>query len=253
MWDCRDEIAVMHYRRPLIPPSILTVIALCLVAGCSVFRSAPKIDERVSLIAVLPIERAEPPGAAEAARPVVSEPPSAHPPDEGRPAPGGAGAASARDDAPRLAPGAERVVTAQIYEVLSSSSRWRFVPDLTTTQALSKLPVTGDLASRARALGKAVGADAVLFGTVSRYVERVGSEYGAKEPAAVGFSLQLISVSADKILWKGAFDQKQEPLSSNLFNWWQFWKGGPRWFSAQEFTRIAVEHLLDDLAKHLGY
>jgi len=244
----------MHKRRFVIPSSTLPVIAVCLISGCSLLRSKPTIDARVSLIAVLPIARVEPAGTAESARPSVAEPPSARPPDEGRPAPVGA-APSTRmlDDTQRLAPGAERVITAQIYQVLANSSRWRFVPDLTASQALSKLSAPADLAERARALGKAVGADAVIFGTVSRYVERVGSEYGAKEPAAVGFSLQLISVSDGKILWKGAFDQKQEALSSNLFNWWQFWKGGPRWFSAQEFTRIAVERLFDDLAQRLGY
>jgi hypothetical protein len=61
--------------------------------------------------------------------------------------------------------------------------------------------------------------------------------------------LKLISVASGKILWTGAFDQTQRPLTENLFNWWQFWRGGPRWFTAQEFTRLGVEHVLRDLAK----
>jgi hypothetical protein len=200
----------------------LLPVALLSAGGCSLLRSTPRIDERVGLIAVMPIERATPERAGSA------------------------------EDGPALEPGAERVVTAQIYRVLSSSSQWRFVPDLTVAQAMSKIGSTGDQAARARALGKAVGADAVLFGTVFRYSERVGGEYGAKEPAAVGFALQLVSVSSDKILWKGSFEQTQEPLSANLFNWWQFWKGGPKWFSAQEFTHIAADKLLGDLAARLG-
>jgi hypothetical protein len=192
------------------------------LAGCSLVSPSPKITEHVGLIAVMPIERDEPSSAT---------------PQEG---------------GPRLEPGAERVVTAQIYGVLSSSSQWRFVPDLTVSQALSKSAARGDRAAAARSLGKAVGADAVLFGTVSRFVERVGSEYGARQPAEVGFSLQVISVASGQILWRGAFDQKQEPLSSNLFNWWQFWRGGPKWFTAQEFARLGVERLLDDLSRHVG-
>lgn len=206
--------------------SPLSHFALCLLPfalafvpnGCSLLHRGPAIEEKVRLIAVMPIERAEPVSA--------TTPP----------------------ETPTLAPGAERIVTAEIYGVLSSSSRWRFVPDLTVSEALSHLPPGGDLESRARALGKAVGADGVLFGTVFRYRERVGSEFGSRQPAAVGFTLQLISVTSGKILWTGTFDQAQEALSTNLFNWWQFWRGGPRWFTAEEFTRLAVERLLDELA-----
>jgi len=195
-------------------------VTLIASAGCSYFRSAPAIPEKIDLIAVLPIEREEP----------------------------------RRDDPDaqdRLLPGAENVVTAQIYGVLSSSSQWRFVPDLTVMQTLSKLPKTGSLAERARALGQAVHADAVIFGTVSRYIERIGSQYGAREPAAVSFTLQLIYVPSGDILWKGSFDETQQALSENLFNWWQFWRGGPRWFTAQEFTHLGVERLLDDLAARM--
>jgi hypothetical protein len=209
--------------------SPLSHFALCLLpfalafvpSGCSLLHRGPAIEEKIGLIAVMPIERAEP----------VS--------------------ATALPETPTLAPGAERVVTAEIYGVLSSSPRWRFVPDLTVSEALSHHPLGGDLESRARALGKAVGADGVLFGTVFRYRERVGSEFGTRQPAAVGFTLQLISVTSGKILWTGTFDQAQEALSTNLFNWWQFWRGGPRWFTAEEFTRIAVERLLDELAAKL--
>jgi hypothetical protein len=229
-------------------------LALIVVAmsGCSLLQTRPKLDEPVGLIAVMPIERdesASQPVAGEerlvvaGAEHVVTSPdakPTGHDESAGKPVGG---------EIQGLAPGAERVVTAQVYGVLSSSPEWRFVPDLTVTQALAKADVSGELSLRARWLGRQVGADTVLFGTVSRYVERVGAEYGAKQPAAVAIQLQLISVKTGTVLWKGAFDQAQQTLSSNLFNWWQFWSGGPKWFSAPEFTRVAVEHLLGDLSK----
>jgi peptidoglycan-synthase activator LpoB len=235
--------------------------AVLLLAGCSLLRPRPTIEEPIHLLAVMPLER-----AAATSGPVVAG--ATTPPDDryrvgDRAEPvrgtglsadvsGAAAGTSTLGETQQLMPGAERVVTAQIYGVLSNSSRWRFVPDLAVSQALGKIDSGGDLATRARALGQAVGADAVLCGTVSRYVEREGAEYGAKRPAAVAFSLQLISVSSGKTLWTGAFDQQQQPLSTNLFNWWQFWQGGPKWFSAQEFARIGVEHVLDDLAGQLG-
>jgi hypothetical protein len=200
----------------------LVASALLAPAGCNPFHRPPKLPERVDLIAIMPIE---PLGRSSATPPVPVE---------------------------TLAPGAGREVTAAVYGVLTSSSEWRVVADLTVAQALAHMKGEGDLTSRARALGKEVGADAVLFGTVSRYVERVGAEYGARQPAAVAFTLSLISVASGKILWTGSFDQTQRPLTTNLFNWWQFWRGGPRWFSVQEFTRLGVEHVLRDMSKRVG-
>jgi peptidoglycan-synthase activator LpoB len=202
--------------------ALLGMAGLVALAGCSLLQRNPPIDERINLIAVMPIEREEPVDA-----PTV-------------------------EDRPRLKAGAQRVVTAQIYSVLASSPKWRFVPDLTVMQALPKIDSKGGLQSRARDLGRAVGADAVLFGTVSRYKDREGGEYGARDPASVSFTLSLVSVATGKVLWTRTFDETQQSLSSNLFNWWQFWRGGPRWFTAEEFTRLGVERLLDDLSDQLG-
>ena len=217
----------MSSAAPLRPPPCrraawARLVALVVLGGCSLLQRTPPIDERINLIAVMPIEREEP----------VDAPTNA--------------------EHPRLKPGAQKVVTAQIYSVLASSSKWRFVPDLTVTQALPKIDSKGGLQSRARDLGKAVGADAVLFGTVSRYKDREGSEYGATEPASVAFTLSLVSVATGKVLWTRTFNETQQSLSSNLFNWWQFWRGGPRWFTAEEFTHLGVERLLDDLSDQLG-
>jgi len=203
------------------PYAALISISLALLSACSLLQGPEPLDEPVNLIAVFPVQRVEPSSATTA------------------------------EGTPQLAPGAERVITAQIYSVLASSPLWRFVPDLTVTQALAKLPHTGSLESQARELGKAVGADTVLTGTVSRYIDRIGGEYGAQRPATVAFSLRLISAASGKVLWEDSFDQTQEPLSSNLLNWWQFWEGGPRWFTAQEFSKIAVQRVLGDLQDRL--
>jgi hypothetical protein len=208
-------------RAGLQPPRAIHLVGLLLLAfpACGYFSTPPLIAEPVDRIAVLPIVRDEPRSDEAATQ--------------------------------RLLPGAENVVTAQIYGVLSSSPQWRFVPDLTVAQVLPKVPRTGTLTERAQALGRLVGADAVLCGSVSRYIERVGGEFGAREPAAVSFTLQLVSVSSGAVLWVGSFDETQQALSENLLNWWQFWRGGPRWFTAQELTRLGVERLLEQLAAQL--
>jgi hypothetical protein len=202
-------------------PWLLIGLALTVLSGCNPFHRPPKLEEPVSLIAVMPIEPLE----------RVSVTPT-----------------EVVESLPAEAP---RQVTAEIYAVLTSSPEWRVVPDLTVSRALRRIKTEGDLAARSRALGTEVKADAVLFGTVSRYVERVGTEFGARQPASVGFDLQLVSVPSGKILWNGSFDQTQQALSSNLFRWWQFWRGGPRWFTVQEFTRIGAEHVLKNLAQRV--
>lgn len=215
---------VLAFRDPVTACicSVVTIVLATGLAACNPFHRGTKLAEEVSLIAVMPIEPVEHASATPTGQ-ETSLPPEAGP-----------------------------EVTAAVYGELSSSSKFRLVPDLAVAQALRRIKPSGDLATRAVALGKDVAADAVLFGTVSRYVEREGSEFGARRPAAVAFALQLVSSRSGKILWSGNFDQAQQALSSNLGNWWQFWRGGPRWFTAQEFTRIGVEHVLKELSRQLG-
>lgn len=148
-----------------------------------------------------------------------------------------------------ILPDAERIVAAQIYGVLAEGSRFRAVADLAVGDASAKVNAFEDPVQRARALGREVEADAVFIGKVSRFVERVGNAYGSDKPASVGFEIQLISVSSGEALWSGHFDQTQQDLSSNLFNWWQFWRAGPRWFTAAELSRLGVEQLLEELER----
>lgn len=148
---------------------------------------------------------------------------------------------------PRLSPDAETAVTAQIYGVLANDPRWRLVPDLEVDDVMREVPIGGTLESRAQVLGKATKADAVVCGHVSRFQERLGSEYGARYPASVSFDLELVEVSTGHVLWRGSFDQTQRDLSSNLLDFWMFWQAGPHWFSAAELAHLGVEKLIEDL------
>ncbi len=190
-------------------------IVACAISSCGWLYRVPPLEEPVETLAVLPLERDPAPAGKEESVP----------------------------------PGAERIVTAQIYGVLAESPHWRFVPDVTVEQALARIPPGLHDKERARELGRAVKADAVLYGRVERYVERTGGEYGAAKPASVAFELALVSVASGKELWRRRFAQTQQPLTSNLLNFWMFWRAGPRWFSAQELARLGVERLLEDLRR----
>jgi hypothetical protein len=205
------------------------VVAVVLIGGCAARRPTehPAPSKPIKLIAVLEIALA----------------------------PGGASAsASDGETQRRLPPDAGRAITGQIYSVLANRSDIRFVPDLTIGDATKQPTITqgASAAARALALGKAVAADGVIFGTVSRFDERVGTEFGATQPASVAFDLALLETATDQIIWRGQFAQTQEPLTSNLLRFWTFWKSGPRWISARELSRLGVEQLIDDMRQTIG-
>jgi len=154
-------------------------------------------------------------------------------------------AAADDDERPVLATYAGRAVTGQVYRYLAAQTRLRFVPDLTVAEVAAAGP--RDPLAAARELARKTNADAVIFGTVYRFRERVGTKYAASHPASVSFDLALYVTATDDVTWQGSFDETQEALSSNLFNWWMFWKAGPYWFSARDLTGLGVDKLLDDL------
>jgi hypothetical protein len=203
---------------------LLAVVA----AGCSSQRDEPVELRPTRLVAVLPIELA----------------PSASQPDAGD------------EDGPRrpLPPDSGTAVTGQIYEVLAHDSKFRFIPDLTVADVVRgpALREATGLVPRAVALGREVKADAVIFGEVHRFRERVGTEYGASQPASVSFDLGLVDVAEGKVLWEGRFSETQESLSSNLLKFWMVWREGPHWFTARELAGLGVEKLIDDMKDAIG-
>lgn len=202
---------------PLLTRTAAMSLVLLLLAGCSqtgqMLRRTQALDEPVNVVAVLPIERAADAGAE------------------------------------RVMRDAERIVTAQVYGALAESPRWRMVSDVAVADALRRVSPGLDTIDRAQALGRLVDADAVVIGTVARFVEREGTAIGSEAPASIALRLALVSVRSGDVLWDGEFNETQQPLSSNLLNFWQFWRGGPRWFTAAEFSRLGVERLLEDLGR----
>jgi hypothetical protein len=168
-----------------------------------------------------------------------------------QPAAAGATAMTSDGEAQRRLPAdAGRAVTGQIYSVLADRPDFRFVPDLTVSDTSKQRSIaSGPLEERARELGKAVAADGVIFGTVSRFDERVGTDLGATEPASVTFDLNLLETASDKVVWHGEYAKTQEALSTNLLQFWMFWESGPRWISARELSRLGAEELLEDMRK----
>ncbi len=143
----------------------------------------------------------------------------------------------------------EQVVTAAIYQALSDTYAWRFVPDLTVSDAVQGISPLDSDAQRAQALAKAVNADGVIFGSVWRYVERVGTAANAETPASVAFTLRLFSTSSGEVVWEDTFDETQETIGSSFLDWMLFWEDPPHWMSAAELTHIGVDRMIDALRR----
>lgn len=100
------------------------------------------------------------------------------------------------------------------------------------------------LSAEAVRLGRAFKTPAVLFGTVSAFVDRVGSPAGVQSPASVDFSLVLIETENGLVLWKTRFHETQKALFDDLFEIRSFWKRRGRWVTAEELAEFGLEEIL---------
>jgi len=149
-----------------------------------------------------------------------------------------------------LAPGAADTLTADIYR--QASGTWKLVPQGAVMQAAQQTKPGVNLDDAAIQVGQATGADTVLFGSVERYVERVGAEYAADKPASVAFSLKLLDMKSKQVVWTAKFSKTQQPLGTNFFNLPTFLENKGQWVLASELASDGVEQALGNLHSSLG-
>jgi TolB-like protein len=151
--------------------------------------------------------------------------------------------------------GAAESITADVWGRMTLVSGWEVVPESDVRGVMQQLPPTtlANMQDNAMKLGRQLSADAVVYGTVTRYEERVGSDYAAKSPAAVAFALHLIDVHNGVVLWTARYARQQEALTQNIFNVGNFLANRGRWVHANDLAQRGVEEALDDLASKLGY
>jgi hypothetical protein len=153
-----------------------------------------------------------------------------------------------------IAGGAGESITAELYSEMALVGGWELVPDSDVAQALQKLPPTtpANEEQNATELGRQVSADAVLYGTVERYKERVGLDYAAASPAAVSFTLHLLDMKTKQIIWTAKFSKTQKALSENVLNLVNFLQNSARWVRANEIAQEGAQEAVADLQSRLA-
>jgi len=149
---------------------------------------------------------------------------------------------------------AARKVTKLLLDSLNSDPRFVPVKEAKCVSFLSRMLITEPNAPQLRlvqALGKELGVDAVLYGKLFRFEDRIGGPYGVERPASVTFTLYLIRTKDGAVLWRYAFSETQQPLTENLFKAGLYKKTGMRWLTAEELAKIGIEQALKDLKKRI--
>ena len=126
-----------------------------------------------------------------------------------------------------------QVVNELVRELLNSP-KVRFVGE----QDLSLGSPTLD---KSREIANGYQCNVVLDISVSRFEERVGGEYGVKQPAAVTFAYRLFETDEGRVFCHGRFDEQQQSLMENLFTLSKAQSRGLTWLSAKELARDGLQ------------
>jgi len=91
--------------------------------------------------------------------------------------------------------------------------------------------------ARAKVVADRLSCNTVLETTLRRYKDRVGGQYTAKDPASVAFDFRLIAIPEGTVLCSGTFDEVQQSVMENLFNFKTATERGFTWVTAEQLMR----------------
>ncbi len=153
-----------------------------------------------------------------------------------------------------VAEGASDSLTAELQAKMALDAGWQVVPESDISDAMQKMPPTNssNIQRNARELGHLVGADAVLYGEIEDYKERVGSDYAAASPASVAFTLHLLDMKSGQVVWSAHFAKSQKALTDNVFDVVAFVQNSGRWVRAHEIAAEGVDQAIEDLHDKLN-
>ncbi|MCK5552425.1 MAG: hypothetical protein KAJ09_04710 [Deltaproteobacteria bacterium] len=197
-------------------------LVMCLGSGCT--KPALRVGRPIGSAAVIPFFQKTPPGEGGG---LVEDPIS------GRLLVAG-----------QIVPNARRELTDLIYLKLADFPQLDLVPLREVEGAVRTGEFEGDPIRSAQRIGEAFGVDGVLLGWVFRYEERIGSAIAVERPASVSFAIHLVGVKEDRVLWRGFFQETQQPLSENILKFTAFLRRRGRWLTAKDLASVGMDEVL---------
>ena len=107
----------------------------------------------------------------------------------------------------------------------------------------------GSLEERGIPFTRAPGQARYLQVLIYRFQEREGGNFSVVRPASVGFHVHLFE--GDKLIDEFIFDETQQPLSDNIFRFFDFLRRGAKWVTAGDLAREGIHKAIDALAGSL--
>ena len=133
-----------------------------------------------------------------------------------------------------------------VYSTMVSFTNWQIVSE-NEVREVGEMVLDPNEATRLKAIGEMVYADAVLVARMQRFRERVGAEWGIKSPASVAFVLDLVDVRRGDIVWSARFDETQKSPAENIFVLGDIGQRGVRWLSAEQLAESGVRKAVTQL------
>lgn len=143
-----------------------------------------------------------------------------------------------------IAPEAPQVITSLFRRALSRDGYTLIAPEMVDKLLPALVNLEENPEVLAKTLASPVKANTVLMGWIFRYKERIGSDWGAREPASVAFAVFLFDGQNGRMLWRTKFDETQRPLSENVLGLPAFLRRGGRWVDASGLASDGVNVVL---------
>ena len=123
----------------------------------------------------------------------------------------------------------------QLKDALRGHDTVRFLSSRQLTSLLPENEMTQ--AALLRSIYTELKCNAVLVTSLSRYVQRVGGNYGADSPASVAFSMKLFDTSDGSVIWSATFDETQQSFMSNIMSAHKY---GLKWLTVEELATLGI-------------
>jgi hypothetical protein len=128
----------------------------------------------------------------------------------------------------------------ELKDALKGHDNVRFISQRQLTSLLPETEMAqGALLGQ---IGSVLKCNAVLITTLSRYVQRIGGDYGVDSPASAAFSMKLFSTSDGSVIWSASFDETQQSLLSNIMSAHKY---GLRWLTVEELVELGINEKIE--------